>query len=718
MLGMSDRSSRSPRWVAMMLTAATAMLAGFALAIAPVTQPEVTVTWPQEGQEVESTALLLANQTPHRLELELTGAAVQSASNGGGTVFATMRPDRVGVDETAGDIGIPGLLVSVSGDQLSWATGFERLESAWSVDDVWTLTSSVDGMTIERDGAVAAQWDTTLPPQIDALITDARGQDAAALSASVQAVDDASTESTVVKWIVLVIALAALVASAVLIRRDDRRIEEHSADATRPRPRRDWRLGVIDAAVVAAVVVWTFIGSMTADDGYYATMSLNNDEAGFVGNYFQMFNQPFAPFVWFWQLLDVWQQIGGSSAVWLRIPSLIAAVAAWFVVRAFVRSYVHLEGALQFVLVGLAGTVFVAWWSAFNIGTRPESVASLATILAVLLISRAIERSRLLPAFGAVVVASLAFTAHPTGVVAFAPLLLSVPALWRIASSNGSGLGAAFARTAGVASGGVAALIAAFHDASLYDGLSSQRRFAAVETPRTWVDELGRYNFLLEWGPQGSYIKRLLVLVALLLVVWFIVAWVWDRRAAQRTIIAPVALLGWSFALGFVLIWITTSKWSHHFGAMASVGGLFVAVAVVLLPKLLARTLSSGARVWGSVLGVLTLAPPIALAFSGPNYWYSWNAGLPQSGEAPHLGPIGFGNLAAWVIVGLLVLACLYVLRVRRTNSDGSALLAAPAIVVIGAMVLGTGYMFATFTYATARMMPTFSTAACPRASW
>ncbi|GMA28010.1 hypothetical protein [Arenivirga flava] len=51
-------------------------------------------------------------------------------------------------------------------------------------------------------------------------------------------------------------------------------------------------------------------------------------------------------------------------------------------------------------------------------------------------------------------------------------------------------------------------------------------------------------------------------------------------------------------------------------------------------------------------------------------------------------------------------------LRVRRANSDGSALLAAPAIVVIGAMVLGTGYMFATFTYATARMMPTFSTAA------
>nr|WP_284231107.1 arabinosyltransferase domain-containing protein [Arenivirga flava] len=467
----------------MMLTAAIAMLAGFALAIAPVTQPEVTVTWPQEGQEVESTALLLANQTPHRLELELTGAAVQSASGGGGTVFATMRPDRVGVDETAGDIGIPGLLVSVSGDQLSWATGFERLESAWSVDDVWTLTSSVDGMIIERDGAVAAQWDTTLPPQIDALITDARGQEAAALSASVQAVDDASTESTAVKWIVLVIALAALVASAVLIRRDDRRIEELSAVAARPRPRRDWRLGVIDAAVVTAVVVWTFIGSMTADDGYYATMSLNNDEAGFVGNYFQMFNQPFAPFVWFWQLLDVWQQIGGSSAVWLRIPSLIAAVAAWFVVRAFVRSYVHLEGALQIVLVGLAGIVFVAWWSAFNIGTRPESVASLATILAVLLISRAIERSRLLPAFGAVVVASLAFTAHPTGVVAFAPLLLSVPALWRIASSNGSGLGAALARTAGVASGGVAALIAAFHDASLYDGLSSQRRFAAVETP-------------------------------------------------------------------------------------------------------------------------------------------------------------------------------------------------------------------------------------------
>jgi len=76
------------------VSAAVALLCGLGLVAAPVVQSDVEVTWPKATGPVESTVLLLANQTPHCLEVWFSTVAARDASARGGVVLATVRPDR------------------------------------------------------------------------------------------------------------------------------------------------------------------------------------------------------------------------------------------------------------------------------------------------------------------------------------------------------------------------------------------------------------------------------------------------------------------------------------------------------------------------------------------------------------------------------------------------------------------------------------------------
>ena len=693
------------------IAALLAILAGGALAVAPVSVTSTTVAWPEAGSAPSSTVLLLTNQTPYTLDLDFDAAAVSAAvGTADGTVFATMQPTR----EDAAQLG---LVVSAEGNGVTVASGGKTETVPVSAGDSFSLHSDVDGLTLARGDETVFDWPGVLPPQVDALITTADGVGAADLSARLLVVDDFNTSPTLIKYTLMVILVAALAYALFALRRDDRNNRGPLAEA-RPAPeRRPWwrRFVLADLVIVLGLAGWVFLGPMTDDDGYYANMALNYGDASYVGNYYQMFNQSFTPFTWFWQLLYFWQELGGRSPVWLRVPALLAAIIAWFLTRSFLdRALGERRGWYRRIAHGFLALVYLAWWLPYAIGTRPEILGALGSAIALVLLARAVDRRTLLPAAFAALAAGLAFAAHPTGGVAFAPVIVAIPALWRIARRTGD-VRAALLRTLGVISVGSVALLAAFADGSLHDFLTGSARFAAVETPLGWTDEAARYTFLLSDSPMGSYAKRAVVLVALVALLWFLVLWITARVQRPGAMTSRVSSAGWAFAFALLALWVTTSKWTHHFGALSVLGPLLLTVVLVLGPAQVRAVLGDRpVPGWLPIAVVGSFLPPVIVAMKGPNEWaYAWDQFMYGEGESPRLGPLGLDSAAVWVPLAILALVGAFLLLRRRGIRWGTpvGLFAATAFVGVFFLV-STGFLYGTFANATARGLSSFSVGA------
>lgn len=688
-------------WILAALLGLAAIVCGAALPLAPVEQSHVSVAWPSADAERESTALLLTNQTPHDITVRFSSADAEAAESAGGTIFATVDPSRA----DASDLGLVvaavdgGIRISSGGESETWEAGTET---------EWDVTASIHGMTVSSDGRELASW-AVPPPQVDGLLTDVPAG-TGDLAAALVLVDDVNDRPTPLKLAVLAIGALALVLALLALRRDDR-LSALALGESRTRRSAVSRtgaaiggfvrsLGAADAVVVGALTFWAFVGPMTDDDGYYATMGYNAAEAGYVGNYFQMFNQSYTPFTWLWQFFGLWQEWGGRSPVWLRVPALLLGVVAWFLTRALLNEMRQRGRRIATEGVNLVlAAVFVVWWCAYSMGARPEPVAATATVLVIWAMVRAHRNRALLPAALGVAVSALAFAAHPIGIVSAAPLLVSLPALWRIARER-STLFAAVGRTVAVASASSVALIAAFADGSLYDMLSGQQRFSLVEIPLDWTDEISRYGLLLGDIPMGSYAKRAVVLVGLVLLVWFVAYAAWSRSAGVFFRPVPLGLVGWSFALSFVLMWITTSKWTHHFGSLAAVGPLFIAAMCFVVPRLIRENLPADSRVapWLSPLVVASLLPAIVLSLRGPDTWaYEWGESLPPV-DAPRILGVGLSNIYVWALVAVAAVVVAGWWTRRSVGSwRGVGVMYAPAIVVTVLFAVTGAYLLGSF---------------------
>ena len=80
-----------------------------------------------------------------------------------------------------------------------------------------------------------------------------------------------------------------------------------------------------------------------------------------------------------------------------------------------------------------------------------------------------------------------------------------------------------------------------------------------------------------------------LCLVAL---VWFAVLAV-AARTRRVALPTPLWLTGSTTALAFAALWLTPSKWTHHFGALAGVGSAFLALFLVLAVPITRSVLDS-----------------------------------------------------------------------------------------------------------------------------
>ena len=229
----------------------------------------------------------------------------------------------------------------------------------------------------------------------------------------------------------------------------------------------------------------------------------------------------------------------------------------------------------------LAAT-FLAWWLPQDMGVRPEGVVCVCAAAAMLRrAGGARVGERLAVAWLAFALAGLGFAAHPTGFTLLAPLLAGLPLLWPLVAVPGD-RAATTLRALAVASGGMVAPLLAFVDGGLRDFLRGQAIFLSIQAQESWTTEIQRYSFLLTQIPMGNYAKRAAVLLCL--VAPRVVRACSPRRpgCGGCRCRRRCGSSGSTTALAFAALWLTPSKWTHHFGALAGVGSAFLALFLAL----------------------------------------------------------------------------------------------------------------------------------------
>ena len=352
-----------------------------------------------------------------------------------------------------------------------------------------------------------------------------------------------------------------------------------------------------------------------------------------------------------------------------RVPSLLLGLLSWVLLRAYVaRALPAGTGRGRAIaLHAVVAVAFVAWWLPYDVGVRAEAVVATSVIASLLCLRVALERDRWFLAGLAVGVASFGATAAPTGFVALAPLLALLPAVWRRLAEVGS-LPRRSRRWSPSPRPGRSSACSRSPTARCATSSGPSRSSSGMQAQETWYSEIVRWSFLLDdGGPMGNYAKRYPVLLGVL-ALGCLLALVALARGRGLRLPPRFAAAGWTLLLGFALLWLTPSKWTHHFGTLATVGPAVLALVVVGAPVLLRDAVRrrAGGPGWP---GRSPLRPPLpvmvgvgllvvvlaALAGHGDHNWpYSWMLGLPDAFQVPPrrvllLRPAACGGCwAAW----------------------------------------------------------------------
>jgi hypothetical protein len=179
----------------------------------------------------------------------------------------------------------------------------------------------------------------------------------------------------------------------------------------------------------------------------------------------------------------------------------------------------------------------------------------------------------------------------------------------------------------------------------------------------------------------------------------------------MRRVPLPTALwlAGSTTALAFAALWLTPSKWTHHFGALAGVGSAFLALFLTLAVPTVRSVLDRQRLSYGVVAAAAaSFVVVIALGWRGPNEWpYAWLDGLRRPTFPPAISRVVLDSPLLWVLVLAAVAAVLAVSsRVVGTRDARLNLLRAVPILAVLSLVGTTVYTVGTFGLAAVQGVP------------
>ena len=247
------------------------------------------------------------------------------------------------------------------------------------------------------------------------------------------------------------------------------------------------------------------------------------------------------------------------------------------------------------------------------------------------------------------VAAALAVAATPTGLMAFAPFLAAARPLYRLLQQRTRLVGR-LPILLPLAGAAVVVLVVIFADQT-WAAVSEASRVRFLIGPNLqWFDELVRYQRLFSSSADGSLARRAPVLLLFLGLAVCLAILLRRGRLPGAALGASQRLIG-SSLVGLLVLALTPTKWTHHFGAFAALGAGMAALTAVATSSVVLRSRRNRAFFLGAVLATL------GLSVTGPNtWWYTSNWGVPWFDKPPSYQGYQLSTLfllLAAVVVGI-----------------------------------------------------------------
>ena len=379
---------------------------------------------------------------------------------------------------------------------------------------------------------------------------------------------------------------------------------------------------ITDATVTLLLIIWHFFGANTSDDGYLLNMARVADHAGYIANYYRWLGSPESPIGWYYSILQGLTNISTASP-FIRIPTLLAGIASWFIISHSILPRLGAGIRTNAIAYLTAGMLFLACWMPLNNGLRPEPIEAVLFIACWALVERAIARGSLLPGALAILAAAFALGAGPTGIMCLAILFAGFRSYWQNIR-----MGIYTLRSAGTPKGlavtGVFAPILATGFLILYTVFADQTLGAMQEAIRVrteigpnlgWFEDKARWIALFGITPDGSVTRRFPILIMLLIL--GIMIYIIARRTPIPGLSTPVLTRVAGISIGsLLLLALTPTKWTHHFGTFIGIVAVVGAVGAVLMTN---RGIGIARNRWLAAAAVTAVT---ALSFTANNDWW------------------------------------------------------------------------------------------------
>jgi hypothetical protein len=326
------------------------------------------------------------------------------------------------------------------------------------------------------------------------------------------------------------------------------------------------RLRPVDGLVVLLVGAWWLIGPVLYDDGWVKARQTNGIIGDGFSNYYSTYgvNLPLD----FWtEWLQHWVVANSNTLIVLRLPTVLLLAATWIVCRTLLTRLLEGTRARTAAEWALA-LAFVVNTFSWGMTLRPEPFIALLLVSVFAIALRFTEQPSGWSLAAAGMFVALALAAHPAGLITVAPLLAIGPQVVRWVRGQNW--------TASVVVGG--AVLAIFLTvltvgSDLHQRLSEARLArTAGDATASWRGELSRYE--IAGGVEGTTLRHLSVALMLAALIGYLAR----SRRSSKLDLAPTSL-----AFTLVLLIATPSKWAWHFGALAGLAALVVAVEIARL---------------------------------------------------------------------------------------------------------------------------------------
>lgn len=692
------RDVQLARWVAVI-----AGLLGFVMAVAvpllPVTQTTATLNWPQNNQLDNVTAPLIS-QAPVSLTATVPCSVIQGMPADGGLIMGTapakgrdaaLNAMLVTASEDRVDVIVRNVVVaSVERDRIG---GCSRIEIISNHDGTYAdfVGLTKDDGSPQRTGYP----DPNLRPAIVGVFTDLTGPVPQGLSLSADIDTRFTTHPTPAKLAAIVLAILSTFIALLALWRLDR------TDGRRMRrliPTR-WRtFTAVDVFVVGIFVLWYIIGTNSSDDGYQMQMARTAEHSGYMANYFRWFGVPEDPFGWYYNVLALMSQVS-TAGIWMRLPDLICSLVCWVLLSREVLPRLGPAVIASRPALWAAGLVLIGAWMPFNNGLRPEGQIATGALITYVLIERAVTSGRLTPAALAIFTAAFTLGIQPTGLIAVAALVAGGRPILRIIMRRRHTVGL-WPLLAPLLAAGTVILAVVFADQTLATVLEATRIRTAIGPSQEWYTENLRYYYLVLPTVDGAISRRFAFLFTALCLFPSLFMMLRRKRIAGIARGPAWRLMGIIFATIFFLMF-TPTKWIHHFGLFAAVGGAMAALATVMVSPAILRSARNRMAFLALVFFVL------ALCFASVNgWWYVSNFGVPFNNSVPAIG----GVTVSTMFFALFGVAALWAFWLHVSGKTESRLVdrltAAPVPLAAGFMVV---IFVASMAIGVVRQYPTYS---------